>query len=278
MPVRVILLCCAAYLFGAPSQLLAADVIPRQQHPWGHFAPGSWKKISVVTQTIDPQGQVAGASVTQTKTTLDKVDDDGVTLRIETSVEVGGKRFDTPVQVVRQGYPGQLQGQPIELKSLDPEAVTIEGKQIRCQVWQVKSDNADGKRLTKLFYSGATAPYVLRRETKLSDAANPQITFDTTVEVLALDMPYRVLDEMHTVAYEKTTAKNAKSTTTTVAVISPDIPGGVVGQTSKEVDASGRLLTRSTLELAEYHVAGDDNHPAQIRYRRLRRERLRNRE
>ena len=276
MSVRVLLLCWGACWLGTASGLSAADVIPRQQHPWGHFAAGSSKKITVVTQTLDPQGQVVGTSTTETRTTLDKVDDDGVTLRIESSVEVGGKRFDTPVQVVRQGYPGQLQGQPVELKSLDPEQVTIEGKQIRCQVWQVKSDNPDGKRLTKLFYSGATAPYVLRRETQLSDAANPKVTYDTTVEVLALDMPYRVLDEMHTVAYEKTTARNAKSTTTTVAVLSPDIPGGVVAQTSKELDASGRLLTRSTLEMSEYHIAGDDNNPAQIRYRRLRRERVRN--
>ncbi|HZZ71638.1 MAG TPA: hypothetical protein VFE24_05255 [Pirellulales bacterium] len=255
---------------------MTADlVMPRQQHPWAHFAPGTSKKVSVLTQTLDAKGQVVGSSITETKTTLEKVDDDGVTLRVESTVEVGGKRFDSPVQVVHQGYPGQPQAQSVELKSLEPEPVTIEGKPIRCQVWQVKTESTDGKRLSKLYYSSAVAPYLLRKETKLSEASNPQQTHETTVEVLALDMPCRVLDEMHSVAYERTTTHNAKSTSTTVAVVSPDIPGGVVSSTSKEVDAAGKQVTRSTLELLEYNVAGDDTNPAQLRYRRLRRERVR---
>jgi hypothetical protein len=275
--VRFLLSLVGFALAGCVSQFASAEelVIPRQQHPWGHFEPGSWKKVSVVTQNFDDKGQVVGTSITESKTTLEKADNDGITLKVESTVDVGGKRLESPQQKICQGYPGQPLGQTIELKSLASETVSVEGKDIRCQVWQLKNDNPDGQRVTKLFYSGSTAPYVLRRETQLFDKTNPKISYDTTVEVVALEMPYKVLDEVHTVAYEKTTAKGSRGILTTVAVVSPDMPGGVVTQTTKEADASGKLLSRSTLEIVDYGVTGDENHPAQVRRRFLLRDRPR---
>ena len=272
-------MCWGAFLIAASETARGEElVVPRQQHPWGRFAVGSWKKISVVTQNFDEKGQLVGTSVTETKTTLERADDEGVALKVESTVDVAGKRLEQPQQKISQGYPGQPLGQPIELKSLTPEAVTVEGRSIRCQVWQMKNDASDGKRVTKLYYSNTTAPHILRRETQLFDKANPNLISDTTVEVIALEMPYRVMDEVHTVAYEKTTAKGQRGLVTTVAVVSPDMPGGVVSQTSREADTSGKLLTRSTLEVVDYGVGGDDNHPAQVRRGFLRRDRPRGRD
>jgi hypothetical protein len=65
-------------------------------------------------------------------------------------------------------------------------------------------------------------------------------------------MPQRVLTEVKNVACIKTVHKTAKGTVTTIAMSSPDVPGGVVYQTTKEMDTGGRLLRRSTLELVSF--------------------------
>ena len=278
LPRTLFLGCCALAVASSGLAWGEEFIVPRQQHPWGRFAVGSWKRVSTVTQNFDDKGQLVGTSITETKTTLERADDDGVTLKVESTVDVAGKRLEQPQQKICQGYPGQPMGQSIESKPLTPELVTVEGRSIRCQVWQLKNDASDGRRVTKLFYSNTTAPFILRRETQHFDKSNPNVVNDTTAEVIALDMPYRVMDEVHTVAYEKTAAKGSRGIVTTVAVMSTDMPGGVVAQTSKEADANGKLLSRSTLEVIDYGVGGDDNHPAQIRRGFLRRDRPRARE
>ena len=75
---------------------------------------------------------------------------------------------------------------------------------------------------------------------------------ETLSEVVALDMPQRVLSEIKNVACIKTVQKTPKGAVTTLAMSSPDVPGGVVSQTTKETDTTGRLVRRSTLELLNY--------------------------
>ena len=59
---------------------------------------------------------------------------------------------------------------------------------------------------------------------------------ETLSEVVALDMPQRVLSEIKNVACIKTVQKTPKGSVTTLAMSSPDVPGGVVYQTTKETD------------------------------------------
>ena len=75
---------------------------------------------------------------------------------------------------------------------------------------------------------------------------------ETLSEVVGIDMPQRVLSEMKNVACIKTMQKTPRAAVTNLAMSSPDVPGSVVYQTTKETDPSGRLLRRSTLELVNY--------------------------
>ena len=75
---------------------------------------------------------------------------------------------------------------------------------------------------------------------------------ETLSEVVALDMPQRVLSEIKNVACIKTVQKTPRGSVTTLAMSSGDVPGGVVYQTAKEADTTGRLARRSTLELLNY--------------------------
>ena len=59
---------------------------------------------------------------------------------------------------------------------------------------------------------------------------------------------------MRSAVYVKTLQKTPKGTIYTLAVVCPDIPGGIVSNSSKELDSSGRLIRRSTLELVDYNT------------------------
>ena len=98
------------------------------------------------------------------------------------------------------------------------------------------------------------APYILRRQSKTTDAGGTNVLSETCSDVVALDMPQRVLAEIKNVACIKTVQKTPKGCVTTLAMSSPDVPGGVVYQTTKETDATGRLIRRSTLELLSYGI------------------------
>ncbi|RMG00296.1 MAG: hypothetical protein D6741_07035, partial [Planctomycetota bacterium] len=79
-------LVCFAAMPGA-----SAAEFSRQFHAWARFEPGAWKIVRTVTETFQQNRKVI--SVTETKTTLDKVDTNAVTLRVEVVVRVAGKRF-----------------------------------------------------------------------------------------------------------------------------------------------------------------------------------------
>ncbi len=238
----------------------AAELTPRDLHVWGRFDPGTWKQVRIVTDTLNDRGEVVDTTITEAKTTLVRADAKRLTLRIEATVEVGGRRFESPPQTVDYGYYGESATEPTELKSLGSEPLTVDGRQVPCRIEQVVATEGRQKQVTQLFLSDDVEPYVLKRETRFFTADgksldNPQ----TTVEVIALDMPYNVLNEVKSTAYERTIQRGPRGANITLDVTSVDVPGGIVARTSKELDSQGRLVRRSTLELVNYHVVDNDD-------------------
>jgi hypothetical protein len=229
-------------------------------HPWGRFEPGTWKTVRVVTETLDEQGRVASTSTTDTKTTLINVDGNGVTLEVETCVEVAGKRFQSEPQVVVQGFHGETAGPSSKSKEPVDGELSIENRKIPCKVQEFVVEGANGHSIVTLHYSTALPPYVLKRVSVTVDADGKNTVSETNTEAIALDMPARVRGEIRGGAYVRTVHKNAKATVTTLAVVLADVPGGVVGQSSKEVDKNGQLVRRSTLELLDYNADPDKDH------------------
>ena len=79
------------------------------------------------------------------------------------------------------------------------------------------------------------------------------------MDVVALNMPWKVLEEMKNVASVKTVQKHGKGSVTTLSMTSPDVPGGVVYHTSKEINAAGRLTRRSVLELKSFGLQAEED-------------------
>ena len=227
------------------------SAIPAENHPWGHFQPGAWKQVRVVTEVYDEQGRIAETSATQARTTLKEVAAEGITLAAEVLVEIAGKRLDAEPQMVKQGFLGEPLGQQVQIASLDDTTLTIEGRAIPCHVEQMVSSGGKSQTVMKTFWSSTVAPYILRREIRTSD---PQggVPSQSTAEVVALDVPCNVLGEIKNTATVKTVVTHPKGTTVTISVTSVEVPGGVICHTAKDLDEQGRLVRRSTLELVDY--------------------------
>jgi hypothetical protein len=233
--------CCAG--------LALAANIPREHDPWGHFEPGAWKRVRVVTEQLDDKGLV---SVTDKTTTLLNVEADGVTLEDEVVHEVAATRYPREPETIKLGFHGALLAEGLKVSDAGEGQVVIEDRKIPCSIIQLEVAGPVSKSVTKVYYSPEVAPYVLRRESVTTDLEGNNSRSETITEVVALDMPCKVLAETKNAVYVKTVVNHPKGTTTTWSASSPEVPGGVIWSSTKELDKSGRMIRRSTLELVDY--------------------------
>lgn len=257
--------------FSLAQSLQGQCAIPRNQHAWGKFYPGSWKLVCVVTDNLDKDGNVVSSSKTHTRITLIGVTDRTYTLEVKNTVEVAGKRVSAEPITLRKGFNGQGRGQSVSLKTLGRGSVLVNGRKISSEVRQIVVDGGDTKSVTKEHFSRTVSPYVLRRDTKATSADGKETRFTSHVEVLSLAVPVQVLSGTHTASRIKTVHKRDQGKTVTIEVHAQDVPGGVVSHESDQFDADGNLVSRSELELVDFHVAKPAKHPLKRLINRMRR-------
>ena len=233
----------------------ATDVSSQQRrHPWGRFSPGAWSLVQVVNETFDENGAVVSTGMTETRTTLVKVEDDGVTLQFETSAWVSGKQLDAKPQTVKQCFHGGLCGENVKVSlQKTPEKIVVDGREIECKV--ESAEMVDGKihALVRTYYTDTISPYVFKRESKTTNLEKESPLNRKTIQVDALDMPCEVLDNIRSAAhYVKVEEQASGARTTTLTYMSPEIPGGTIYRSSKAVDPKGRVVSRSILELRDF--------------------------
>jgi hypothetical protein len=225
----------------------------RYHHPWGRCGVGSSQTTRTVTETFDELGQPQGVTTNETRTTLEAVSADGVTLRLDVVLEVGGKRVTTQPQTIRQSFSGALANQTVNHKRLPDAPLKIDSREILCHEDELEILGQGQKRMVRISYTDKS-PLILKRMSNVVDASNPSGNSDTTTETIELDMPYKVLSEIKTVSLLRSVQTNPTGVTTTLSVSAPDIPGELVATTSKKVDAQGRISRRTVSELAAYRI------------------------
>lgn len=256
-----------------PAPCADETAILQQAHAWGRFGKGSWRRVRIVTESFDEDGNLTNSSTTDNKTSLEEVTQERVTLKVEVTVEIGGQRLLSPQQIIKQGYAGENVGQTVSIKPLQPELVTIAGREIRCETQEIEILGGTNKEVSQICYSPQLTPQILKRKSTLSDAASGKTTQEAMTEVYVLDKRLRVLGEEKTGFSVRQVQKNDRGSTTTVSDHVYEIPGEVVSHSSKKLDSQGRLVRRSTLELVAYGVEEDatQREPARGRTRRHKR-------
>ncbi len=225
-------------------------LVPPQQHPWVRFPVGSWKTVRVTTETLS-DGNVVGTSTSRTKTVLVRTDPTSYTLRVETIVDVGGRQLAEEPRIVNKPY--QLDEKDVsgKLQKVGEGWVVVNGRRIPSQISRLIETDRRTRRITTVHYSDQVAPYILRRQTETTDG---QVKYRSSVDVLAVQMPHRILSSMVTASWIKSVHERPDGTTIVVEVYSPEVPGGVVAHTTKQLDPTGNVVSRSTLELVDYGV------------------------
>ena len=249
-----------AILLALPGHMPASAQEPqlgRAHHNWARFQPWAWKKVRVTTETLDEQGNVTSTSTTESTSTLEQVTDEIYRLRVEVTVEVAGKRFNAEPQTIIEGYLGEPEGQTSTVKPGEASIVSIENRRINCKTYTVEYNEEGQKRVSKIYYAATVEPHLLRKDSVTTDPTGKNTLFETNETVVAMNMPYKVLADIMTSSVLKTVRKNTKGTTITLAVRAPAVPGGVVAHSAKELDADGRIIRRSTLELVDYGLEGE---------------------
>jgi len=251
---RFRLLMLLGLLLGTGRSLADEPGLTRDLHAWGRFYrhTGAWKRYRVTTETLDEKGAVVNTSISETKTSLEAVDAEGVTLRIEAVMEIAGKQLPAEPRIVRQGFHGDTVPGKVAVKSVGMSQVVIEGQTIACHVEQSESNGSQGKTVTRTYYTRALAPYVLRRESKTTDADGTTTLEESTFKVISLDRPCKILPHVKRAAWVEAVTTTPNGSTVTRAFTSPDVPGGVICHTADEHDKSGRLVRRSNLVLVEF--------------------------
>ena len=249
-----------ALLVALPCPLPATAQEPklgRAHHDWARFQPGAWKKVRVTTETLDDKGNVTSTSTTESTSTLEQVTDEIYRLRVDVTVEVAGKRFQAEPQTIIEGYLGESQGQTSTVKPGETSTLSIEDRRINCKTYTVEYNEEGQRRVSKIYYAASVEPHLLRKDSVTTDPTGKNTLFETNESVVAMNMPYKVLADIMTTSILKTVRKNSKGSTVTLAVRAPAVPGGVVANTAKELDAEGRVIRRSTLELVDYGLEGE---------------------
>jgi hypothetical protein len=247
----------AALVLAAGGMFARSDhpTIQARHHPWASFPVGAWKLSKVETETLDHSGAVVERSVVETRTTLDELTDNQITLRIEVTLDVAGKRIAMDPQIVRQGYLGEEPDAASEIKNLGKGQVTIDGRTIDCQIIEVSVTTSGARTINRTYYSDTVAPFVLKTETRTVDLATESESGETTTEVVSMSPPrerparFPLLRRLAQVRAER---KSHRGRLVTRSIQCCEVPGGIVYQASEEYDRTDRLIRQSVLEVVDY--------------------------
>ena len=262
--------CYAAHSVAAETE---DDAVLSETHAWARFGKGAWREVRIVTENFDDAGKITNSSVTINKTSVDEVTPDRITLKVENTLEVAGQRIASPVQIIKQGFAGEQVGQTVAVKKVEGTPVLIDGKEVPCETRQIEILGGTTKEVNLISYSPTPRPIVLRRRNTTSDVATSNVTQESTSDVVALDLPLRVLDDIKTAYLVRQVHRSDRSTTTTWSFHVVDVPGEIVSQSSKKLEAQGKVVRRSTLELVGYGSGLADSYQDALRGRRGRHKR-----
>lgn len=252
---------CVVIFVGVAASALAADKgVLGQTHPWARFPAGSWRKVQIVTENFDDQGKQVETSSTDNVTTIEETRPDRVSLRVEVTVEVGGRRFPAQPQVLRQGFLGEAIGQTVSLVPMRTETIRVGNRDLSCYTEHLEILGGQSKEVGLISYCASPVPRIVRRQTTSTDVTSGATLNESTSQLKTWDEVYPVLGQ-HKHAFRVTLKqKSDRGTTTTESIHVPEIPGEIVHETSEKTNATGQLERRSKLELMAYSVEPDDSH------------------
>jgi hypothetical protein len=156
--------------------------------------------------------------------------------------------------MIEQGYAGETLGKIAPLKTLEPQTLTIDGREVRCEARQLEISGGVTSEQTLLVFAAGHKPTILRRQSTLREAGDGKELQEISSQVMSLHMIRHLVqqEKPQDVYLVRTNQKNDRGTTVTWSWHAPEVPGEVVDECSHKADADGRVVRRTTLELVGY--------------------------
>jgi hypothetical protein len=224
---------------------------------WADFGVGSWKLVRVYKETFDEKRTIVSVSIDETKSTLVDVTEEGYTIRADVVIEVAGKRLTAAPTYFKKYWHSNTADGSVKMQDAGERDVKITGRLYPTQVHKIWVQGKDSKTHSTVYYSDDVAPYVLRMETTGTDVKSQKTSFNSVVEVIAVEMPHKVLSEIKTASHVQTSEQHHSSgeERVTVEIQCPSVPGWVIAHSSKRVNKKDdRVVERTTLELLDYEA------------------------
>lgn len=240
--------------------------LPALHHSWARFQPGAWRELQTVTKMMDENGKPATENMTTQRETLEAVAQGKYVLKVQATVAVGGKQIVGEEKTRTLHLPTDGAGLLSGTKRLDDQILSINGRGIACEVWEL-SYQEDARNLRDLvYYSGQHFPYILRRETFVDEAeagkekqgeldeeldASSSVppTAEKREEVIALEVPAEIDGKIQSCVSIRTHRHHGKGDTVRLKLICSGVPGGEISVSTTELDAQGNVIRMSVTSL-----------------------------
>jgi hypothetical protein len=236
-------------------------VLTERENPWGRFPLKSWIHTQTISWTAQdgPFGTERIASVRETKTTLESMEADGITLKKEVTRNMGGKQIKAAPQVERFDFYREPMEADAVAKNVGTGKLLINNLVIPCKKRVYEKQNDSEKRTTTLWFTTQLYPYVLRAETVL-------VALPTENSPLERELRRSVMEVYESSSFQLRRSKDGvyryrikttegKMTTLTDASGSLSIPGGVIHETVRELDAAGAEIRTAETRIINYSFA-----------------------
>lgn len=236
------------------AEVLRVEV--RRTHPWARFEPGAWRRLRVVTESLDAAGESSGVNASERIERLVAVDDETYTLEVENLAPLAG--LPTPGAVERR-HLSLLTDRSADLGKLTIEEAepanisfggSLGGIVVPCRTWRATTTGEGAIEEELLSVAVGSDPAVLRRTLTTTIGGAPGAT--VTANVSRLDLPALYAERLTRSWHLATTITHPSgSRTERAAVYSADAPGGLHSESAADFDASGRRTFWSVTDLVE---------------------------
>jgi hypothetical protein len=262
-----------AMLFAGPVATAFAQTSDFED--WQGFKAGSWSEVRTTVESMDSQGtSVASKSVSVTRTTLDRVGANSVTLRLQTMrIESNGTQVHAPAAMLELRPYGQQENEKLAHGQPEKAVIDVGGQRIEGNRLTAKLTSDHGSRdIVSTFRDGALhAP--IRRVVTVYEA-DGKVRDTTTTEAVAIEGFATVAQRVVPTTHYRVAYKNHKLTSTSLVDKSVEVPGQLVRGTIAERETNGPLLRFVTQELVGFHAIKPEVSVREVKTRReIRRDR-----
>lgn len=234
-------------------------VLTAAEHPWGRFEPSSWSRLQIVT--INHGEGKSVRSIAEIKRILQSVDVDGVTILESKTIDYAGRKVESAEVIRRSDF---FQEPIIDHQTVTPgkpDKLIVDHLIIPCEKRVYERETPSGKYKTTLWYSTQIYPYIFRverihRDRSSQSAIPATVLSQSTTEVLQ-SSAFQLRKSRIGTYLMQTIRKTGNITIVTETFCSRHVPGGIVKETTRELDQTGKEIRLIETRLLNYYCASD---------------------